>query len=98
MTAFLSHRTFHKQYRERDRKRQYGHHPKGVEIGKRRRLLLAQILERLPGQLLRGNRIAGLLQERSPRLLEERSHSRVEGIEGFAKPQDVKLIAPLFQG
>ena len=35
VTAFLSHRTFHKQYQERDRKRHHGHHAKAVEIGKR---------------------------------------------------------------
>lgn len=33
VTAFFSHGTFHKQYRERDRKGQRGHHPKGVEAG-----------------------------------------------------------------
>jgi hypothetical protein len=97
-TAFLNYRTLHKQYRERDRKGQHGHHPKGVEIGKRRCLLLAQILECLPGQLLRSHRIAGLLQERSPSLLEERSYGRIERIEGLAKPQGVKLITPLLDG
>src|SRR5271166_360037 len=98
MSAFLGHRTFHKQYRERDRKRQHGHHPKGVEIGKRRGLLLAQVFELLPSQLLRRGRIAGLLKEErlSPR--EERSRSRVERIEGLAKSQDVKLITPLLDG
>ena len=35
VTASLSHRTFHKQYQERDRKRHHGHHPEAVEIGKR---------------------------------------------------------------
>ena len=71
VTAFFGHRTFHKQYRERDNKRQPSHHPEGVEISERRRLLLTQILECLRGQLMRSHRIAGLLQERSPRLLEE---------------------------
>ena len=42
-----------------------------VEIGKRRCLLLAQVFERLQGQLLRGDRIAGLLQERRRSLIEE---------------------------
>src|SRR4029077_5745627 len=60
-------------------------------------LLLAQILECLPGQLLGGNRIPALLQEHSSSLLEERSHSRVERIEGLAKPQDVKLVTALLQ-
>src|ERR1700748_769599 len=60
VTPFLSHRTLHKQYQERDRKRQHGNHPKDVEIGKRRCLLLAHIFELLPSQLLQCNRIGGL--------------------------------------
>jgi len=69
--------------------------PKDVEIRKGGCLLLAQILECLPGQLLRGNWIAGLLQEQRPSLIEEGSHSRVERIEGLAKPQRVKLVTAL---
>ena len=61
VSAFLSHRTFHKQYQECDRKGQHGDHPKDVEIGKRRRLLLTHIFELLPSQLLQRNRIGGLL-------------------------------------
>jgi hypothetical protein len=98
MTAFLSHRTFHEEHQEGNHKRQYGHHPKRVEIGKGRCLLMAQIFERLQSQLLRSHRIAGLLQERVPSLLKEGSHSRVERIEGLAKPQGVKLITPLLEG
>src|SRR5271165_1756722 len=98
MSAFLGHRAFHEEYAERDRKGQHGHHPKGVEIGERRCLLLAQILECLPGQLLRSQRIADLLQVHSPSLLEERSHRCIESIEGLAKPQGVKLIPPLLEG
>jgi hypothetical protein len=45
VSAFLSHRTFHKQYQECDRKGQHGDHPKAVEIGKRRCLLLPQVFE-----------------------------------------------------
>src|SRR5262249_60086754 len=58
-------------------------------------LLLAQILERLQGQLLCGNRIAGLLQERCPSLIEEGTRSRVERIERLAEPQRVKLVTAL---
>jgi hypothetical protein len=47
--AFLRHRTFHKQYHERDSKRQHGEHPKAVEVGKGRCLLLPQVCELLPG-------------------------------------------------
>ena len=98
MTAFLGDGPFHKQYTECDRKGQDSHHPKGVEIGERRGLLLAQILKRLPRQLLRSNRIAALLQERSLGLPEEGGHRRIEGINGLAKPQDVKLIPALLEG
>jgi hypothetical protein len=37
--------------------------------------LLAQVCERLQGQLLRGGRIAGLLQERSGSLIKEGTRS-----------------------
>ena len=43
--AFFSHRAFHNEYQERDRERQHGDHPKDVEIGKRRCLLLAHVFE-----------------------------------------------------
>jgi hypothetical protein len=41
----------------------------------------------LPGPLLRGNWIAGLLYEHSPSLLQEGNHGGVESIEGLAKSQ-----------
>jgi len=66
VTASISHRTFHKQYHERDRKRQHGHHPKAVEISKRRRLLLTQVLEFLPSEFLGRDRIGGLLKKECP--------------------------------
>ena len=86
MTAFLSHRTLHKQYRERDHKRQHGDHPKGVEISKRRRLLLTQVIELLHSQLLGGGRIAVLLNEErlSPR--EKAAGGCVEGIKILSEP------------
>jgi hypothetical protein len=46
--AFLSYRTFHKEHHERDPKRQHSEHPKAVEVGKRRCLLLPQAFEFLP--------------------------------------------------
>src|SRR5271166_4716670 len=98
MTAFFGHGAFHKQHRERDHKRQHGRHPKGVEKGKRRPLLLAQVFELLPSELLRRGRIAGLLKEERLSLREERSQGRVERIERLAKPQVVKLIVPLLEG
>ena len=98
VSALLSHRTLHKQYRKRDHKRQHSRHPKGVEKGQRRRLLLTQVIELLHSQLLGGGRIAVLLNEErlSPR--EKAAGGRVEGIKILPKPQDVKLITPLFDG
>src|SRR5271165_6236760 len=98
MSAFLSHGTLHKQYRERDHQRQHGRHPKDVEISERSRLLLTQVFELLHSQLLGGDWIAGLLKEErlSPR--EKAAGGCVEGIEILPKPQSVKLIAPLLEG
>jgi hypothetical protein len=98
VSASLSHRTFHKQYQECDRKRQHGAHPKAVEIGKRRRLLLTQIFEFLPSELLRRDRIGGLLKEERPCVREEGIRGRVEGIEILAETQRVELITPLLEG
>src|SRR6516164_9125225 len=63
VAAFFGYRAFHKQYQERDRKGQHGHHPKAVEISKRRRLLLTQVLEFLPSEFLGRDRIGGLLKK-----------------------------------
>jgi hypothetical protein len=86
VSAFLSHRTLHQQYRERDYKGQHSRHPKGVEICQRRRLLLTQVIELLHSQLLGGGRIAVLLNEErlSPR--EKAAGGGVEGIKILPKP------------
>src|SRR5262249_51667999 len=73
----------------------HGQHEKDIEISKCRCLLLAQILECSPGELLRSNRIAGLLQKHSSSLLQEGTNSGVERIEELAKPQGVKLVTAL---
>jgi hypothetical protein len=98
VAAFLSHGTLHKQYRERDRKGQHDHHPEGVEISKRRRLLLAQVFELLPSKLLRRGRIAGLLKEERLGLRDEGIGRRIEGIKIRAKSKHVELITPLLEG
>ncbi|MBV9220376.1 MAG: hypothetical protein JO366_10960 [Methylobacteriaceae bacterium] len=54
---------FHQQYNENNCDHDNRKHPEHIEAGERRCLLLAQLCERLQGQLLRGDRIAGLLQE-----------------------------------
>src|SRR5262249_51780970 len=82
--AFPGHRGFQREHQGHKHERQHGREEKDIEISQRGCLLLAQILQCLPGQLLRGNGIAGLLQELRPRLIEEGVHRRVEGIEGFA--------------
>src|SRR5262249_49424205 len=49
--AFLGHRAFHQQHHGHQHERHHGHQPKDIEISQRGCLLLAQILECLPGQL-----------------------------------------------
>src|SRR6516162_2995341 len=98
VAAFFGYRAFHKQYQERDRKRQHSDHPKAVEIGKRRRLLLTQVFEFLPSELLRRDWIGGLLEEERPCVREEGIGCRVEGIEILAETQRVELITPLLEG
>src|SRR5277367_2574503 len=97
-SAFLSHRAFHKQHRERDHKRQHCRHPKGVKKGKRRRLLLTQIFELLHSQLLGGGWIAVLLNEEGLSPGEKVAGGRVEGTQILSKPQNVELITPLLEG
>jgi hypothetical protein len=95
--AFLGHRGFHQKNEERRREHDNGEQPEAVEIGQRRCLLVAQILQRLPCQLLRGNRISGLLEETRLRLLKERLRSRIERIEGLAQPQRMELLPSFLQ-
>src|ERR1700733_5941486 len=94
-SAFLCDGAFHQQHNEHKRGHDNGQHTEDIEVGERRCLLLAQVCERLQGQLLRGDRIAGLLQERSGSLIKEGTCSRVEGIEPFAKTEAVELVTAL---
>ena len=73
------------------RKHDHGEHPKAVEIDKGRRLLLTQIVEGLQGELLRGDRIAGLFKEHRACLVNERLYGRVKGVEILTKPKTVEL-------
>src|SRR4051794_7906252 len=98
VSAFLSHRTFHHQNQEDEPKRQYREHPKAVEISECRCLLLAQVREFLPGELLSRDRIGGLLEEEFPSLPDEGLRGRVEGVEILAKAQAVELVTPLIEG
>src|SRR5262245_201449 len=58
VSALLCDRAFHQRYHERDRERHHGENPEAVEIRKCGSLLLTQVFDRLPGQLLQGRRIA----------------------------------------
>jgi hypothetical protein len=91
-SPFLRDGAFHQQHNEHKRDHDNGQHPEHVEVGERRCLLLAQVGERLQRQLLRGDRIAGLLQERSGSLIKEGTRSRIEGIEPFAKAEAMELV------
>jgi hypothetical protein len=48
-SAFLSQRAFHQRHHKHERKRQHSEYPKAIEISQGRCLLLAQVLECLPG-------------------------------------------------
>ena len=80
--ALFGHRTFHQQNDERDGEYHDGEQPKAIEISQRRCLLVTQVLQRLPRQLLRCGRISGLLKETPLSLLKERLYGRIERIEG----------------
>jgi hypothetical protein len=97
-SAFLCDGALHQQHNEHKRDHDNGQHPEYIEVGERRCLLLAQVCERLQGQLLRGDRIAGLLQERPGSLMKEGARSQIEGIEPFAKTQAVELVTALLNG
>jgi hypothetical protein len=45
---------------------------------------------------LRPGRVAGLLEEERPGLVEEVLHVRVQGVEGFAQARRVERQAPFF--
>jgi hypothetical protein len=75
-SAFLCDGAFHQQNNEHKRDHANGQHPEHIEVGERRCLLLAQVCERLQGQLLRSDRVARLLQKRSGSLIKEGTRSR----------------------
>ena len=59
---------------------------------------MAQVLQRLPRQLLCSSRISGLLEETRLRLLKKGLYGRIERIEGLAQPQCMELLPPFLQG
>jgi hypothetical protein len=83
-SAFLCDGTFYHRHNEHKRGHDDGRHPEHIELGERRRLLLSQVCERLQSQLVRGDRIAGLLQERFGNLIKDGTRRRVERIKRFA--------------
>src|SRR5215468_1899199 len=98
MGALFSYRAFHEQHQERHHQRQDGRHPEDVEVGQRRRLLLAEFRESLYGHLLRPGRIPGLLVENGSGLLQKSSHVLVEGVEELAHARKVELFASFLDG
>jgi hypothetical protein len=94
-SAFLCDGTFYYRHNEHKRGHDDCQHPEHIEVGKRRRLLLSQVCERLQSQLLRGDRIAGLLQERFGNLIKGGMRRRVERIKRFAKAEAVELVTTL---
>ena len=59
---------------------------------------MAQVLQRLPRQLLRGSWISGLLEETRLRLLKEGLYGRIKRIEGLAQAQRMELLPPFLHG
>src|SRR5271170_1970276 len=98
VSVFLSYGALHKQRHQNKRKGQHRENPKAVEIVERCGLLLAQVFEFLPRQLLRRQGIPGQLEEELLALREKGIRRRIEGIEIFAETQGVELIAPLLEG
>ena len=96
-SPFSATERFMRRHQEDEPQGQDGEQPEDVEVGQRRRLLLAEVRERLPGHLLRRGRVAGLLEEERPGLLGEGIHGRVEGVEELAHARRVELLAPLLR-
>ena len=71
---------------------------KQSKYGQRGGLLLAQIVELLPSELPRCDRIAGLLKEELLSARDKGMRGGIEGIEILAKTQPVKLFAPFLKG
>ena len=94
MRAFFCDGAFHEEHEEDERGRDHSKDEEAVEIGERGGLLLAQIVEGLQRHLVRGDGIAGLLEETRLDLREIGIHGRIERIEIFAEAQAVELIAP----
>ena len=95
--AFLRHGAFHQQHHEHERECDNGQHTEHVEVGESRCLLATQIRGCLQGQLLRGNRVARLLQERPGSVIKEGTRSCIERIKIFAEPQAMELLTTLLQ-
>jgi hypothetical protein len=80
--AFFGDGTLHQQDAKRHRERHDGEEPKTIEICQRRCLLVAQVLQRLPRQLLRSSRTSGLPEETRLSLLKESSKDCTAGLSG----------------
>ena len=93
ISAFFSDGAFHHRYKKGEQDRERRKDQEGVEIRKGRGLLLAQVLQGLPGHLLRAGRISGLLQEPLLSLRNVGIHSRVQRIKILVQSQGVEYLA-----
>ena len=98
VSPLLGHRALHEENERDQSKRENGEEPEVVEVGQRNRLLLAEVRQRLQGQLPRRGPVTRLLEEEGSALLKERVHRRVERVEKFAHTRRVELFASLLEG
>ena len=96
--AFFCDGTFHKEHEENERGGKDAEDEETVKISECGCLLLAQIIQGLQRHLVRGDRIAGLLEKARLDLREVGVHGRIERIEIFPKPQAVELVAAFLDG
>jgi len=95
--AFFGYGAFHDEDQEYESSADYRKEPETIEVGERRGLLGAQVVERLHGHLQRAHGVAGQLQKGVACLLEECGQRGVERVEEFIQPQEVELLAPLLE-
>ena len=98
MSPLLCHGTLHEEHQKDERGPHHGAHPEHVEVGQRRGLLLAEVVQHLYGHLPRLGRIAGVLQEESMPPIQERVHVGVQRCKTVAQPRKVELLAAFLDG
>src|SRR5215471_15111063 len=90
-------RTFHKENKYDECKRDDRKNEESVEVSERRSLLFAQVGETLQCHLFRGDWITRLLKKNRVRLIKIRIYGRIQRIETFTESQTVELVAPFLK-